>query len=106
MNEARKYDPSELLDEKPKGSGPVLQEKQKGHEIMPLGGNVYAEVSLFKGKTYVGIRKWFQAENGNWYRTKNGLQIDSIEMLGLLTQATKLMAFIQKEEENPWREEK
>lgn len=87
--------------------GPIEQELEKGHALLSLGYSTYAEVSTFKGKQYASIRRWFQADDGIWYRTKNGLNMYASEMLALLANAPELIAFIEnemtkKEDERTW----
>jgi hypothetical protein len=66
--------------------------------MLPLGQEVYAEVSRFKGKTYASIRRWFKADDGSWYRTKNGLNMLKSEMLAVLENSAALVDFIQSAE--------
>jgi hypothetical protein len=105
MSDTRFVKDEELLTEKPKLAGPIMQERAKGHKLLAVGHETYAEVSLFKGKVYVGIRRWFLADDGSWYRTKNGLNMKSDEMLNVLAMAEKIMAFIQTEEQAPYNGE-
>ena len=95
-------DQEELHDERPKNLGPTSQEARKGHTILNLGDDLYAEVSKFKGRTYASIRRWFQADDGKWYRTKNGLNITMSVMTSLLDKAKILESFYAKEAEHPW----
>jgi hypothetical protein len=78
-------------------TGPEAQERKAGHVLLPVAGDVHAEVSLYNGKVYFSIRRWFQADDGKWYRTKNGLHLKYDDMIEVLTQATKLCEFGTKE---------
>lgn len=84
-------------------AGPLEQEAKKGNKLLPLGCNTYAEVSKFKGKTYGSVRRWFQADDGVWYRTKNGLNMPIRDMLAVLENMTALVDFLEttKPEEEP-----
>jgi len=76
-------------------TGPMEQEAKKGHVLLPLGSDTYAEVSEFKGKTYGSVRRWFMADDGVWYRTKNGLNMVLTEMLSVLSNAPALVDFLE-----------
>jgi hypothetical protein len=76
-------------------SAPVQQEKAAGNALLDLGHDVYAEVSTYKGRVYASLRRWFQADDGKWYRTKNGLHIKADEMIDILAQFEPLVKFLQ-----------
>lgn len=78
-------------------TGPEAQERKAGHALMHVSGDVNAEVSLYNGKVYFSVRRWFQGDDGKWYRTKNGLHLRFDEMIEVLAQAEKVMAFGVKE---------
>ena len=80
-------------------TGPQEQERKAGHALMHVSGDVHAEVSLFNGKTYFSVRRWFRADDGKYYRTKNGLHLKYDEMLEVLAQSEQVLAFGQKEAE-------
>jgi len=75
-------------------TGPMEQEAKKGHVLLPLGHDTYAEVSEFKGKVYGSIRRWFMADDGVWYRTKNGLNMYATELLAVLENSAALIDFL------------
>jgi hypothetical protein len=78
-------------------TGPEAQERKSGRVLLAVSGDVHAEVSLYNGKVYFSVRRWFQADDGKWYRTKNGLHLKYDDMLEVLAQAEKVLAFGQKE---------
>lgn len=73
--------------------------------LLDLGNDVYAEVSEYRGKTYVSIRKWFKADDEKWYRTKNGLHLRYDDMIDVLVNvdAKGLIDYVQRKarEVNP-----
>lgn len=78
-------------------NGPIEQEQALGHELLELVENeMYAEVSLYNGKMYVSVRRWFQADDGKYYRTKNGLHLRYDTMIEVLARNAELIAFVQK----------
>jgi hypothetical protein len=84
-----------------------MQELKKGHNLLHLGGDLYLEVQEFKGKTYGAIRRWFKADNGAWYRTKNGLHMLAADLRGFLSfmhDSTDVDVFMADEIANPWKE--
>ena len=85
--------------------GPIEQEQKKGHKLLSLGHDTYAEVSSFKGKTYVGIRRWFQADDGTWYRTKNGINMVLAEFKEVLGNMAALNDFLDAEAKKPYSDE-
>jgi hypothetical protein len=85
----------------------IRQEAQVGHHIEHLGGDVFLEVSKFKGKTYAGIRRWFEADDGKAYRTKNGLNMGAEDMKQLfehLSENDATVIFLAGEIANPWED--
>lgn len=45
-------------------------------EVMQLGKDIFVTVSEFKGKQYVGIRKYYQnGGQGDWLPGKNGISM-------------------------------
>ena len=82
--------------------GPIKQEAKKGHKLLALGHETYAEVSTFKGKTYGSIRRWFQADDGKWYRTKNGINMVLTELTEVLDNMAALPDFLAQEAEEPY----
>ena len=88
-----------------KQAGPIEQEAKKGHKLMALGHDTYAEVSTFKGKTYGSIRRWFQADDGNWYRTKNGINMVLNELLDIINDPSDVIDFLTTEGEHPYDNE-
>lgn len=77
--------------------GPLEQEAKNGHKLLALGHDTYAETSMFKGKAYGSIRRWFRADDGVWYRTKNGLQMMLSELQAILENAPALEEFLRTE---------
>lgn len=96
----------ELLDERPKGDAPVLQEKRKGHSLLKVGKDTYVEVSKFRSKVYAQIRVWFEADDGTWYRTKKGinLEVGAFKKLFRELNVEVLLGFVESEEADPWEE--
>ena len=86
-------------------AGPIEQEAKKGHKLLSLDHDTYAEVSMFKGKVYVGIRRWFQADDGTWYRTKNGINMVATEFNEVLENMLTLHDFIAAESVKPYSDE-
>ena len=42
---------------------------------MENGELLRASVSTFKGKTYIGIRRWWKDDSGEWKPGKNGINV-------------------------------
>lgn len=61
---------------------------------LDLGNGIKAEVSEYNGRLYASVRKWYQADDGNWYRTKNGLHLRVEDMLEVLAHYDELVQFI------------
>jgi len=80
-------------------SGPIEQERALDKQLLKLSKDVYAEVSWYNGHVFVGVRRWFLADDGKWYRTKNGLHLRYDDMLDVLAQSDLLIAFMQKREQ-------
>jgi hypothetical protein len=99
MSDERGY---EEFDAPPDDAGPVAQERAKGHALLGIGHDVYVEVSTFKGKTYASMRRWFQADDGAWYRTKNGLSMEATFMHEFMSKAPIIGAFIEDEAKHPF----
>ena len=74
-------------------TGPQLQEKKVGNELLDLGNDVHAEASVYNGNTYASIRRWFRADDGKWYRTKNGLHIKLEHMTEVLAHMEEIIPF-------------
>jgi Transcriptional Coactivator p15 (PC4). len=86
---------------------PVRQEAERGHKIMWLGGDLYLEVSAFHGKTYAAIRRWFKADDGRWYRTKNGLHMTAEDLRAFLSyvrDTPDVDVFMADEIASPWED--
>jgi hypothetical protein len=85
------------------------QEAKKGHRMMWLGGDVYLEVSAYRGKTYAAVRRWFKADDGQWYRTKNGLHMLAEELKKLMEYLSEdgitVAAFMAEEVKSPWEDQ-
>jgi len=76
---------------------PIMeQEEKKGHNVLPITENICAEISEFKGKTYVAIRKWWMA-GGIWYRSNNGLNVDPDTFNDIVAMMDDIDNFIQDE---------
>jgi len=88
---------------------PIQQEAKKGHNVKHVGGDVYLEVSSFRGKTYAGLRRWFQADDGKAYRTKSGINMPIEDMSRLIEtiikDGTSVMAFMATEARDPWSDD-
>lgn len=99
-------DGEELHDQRPKGAGPILQERKKGHELLQVGKDTFVEVSKFKGKVYASIRVWFQTDEGEWMRTKKGitLEVGAYKKLFGELDVTGMLAFVETQEADPWEE--
>jgi hypothetical protein len=83
---------------------PMAQEPK----LISLGADVYGETSEYNGKTYVSIRRWFKADDGKWYRTKNGLHLrydDMIEVLAHMPEFTAQVVEAQRKGEVSTEEE-
>jgi len=74
----------------------VKQEREKGHAVYKVVDDIYCETSTFKGKDYASLRRWFKADDGEWYRTKNGLTILKEHMLTLMGSVDELLEFINE----------
>ncbi len=75
---------------------PVEQERKVGNELLPLGNDIFAEVSTYKGRTFGSVRRWFQADDGRWYRTKNGLHVHLEDLVEVVAQCDALSRFLVK----------
>jgi len=84
---------------------PVEQEAARGHRLLALGDDAYAEVSCFNGRVSASMRRWFKADDGKWYRTKNGLSLPIDAMLALLNRADEVTDFVSAEADNPWEDQ-
>lgn len=49
---------------------------EKNFEIVE---GVFCEVSDFRGKKRVDIRRWYQDKDGEWQRTRKGINLDMEE---------------------------
>jgi hypothetical protein len=102
------YEDEPLFNEKPKGSGPIAQEKRKGHNLMKIGtADAFVEVSKFKGKVYAQFRFWFRsADDGTWYRTKKGVNLEVSAFKDFVHQLVKnadaMLTFVESEEADPY----
>jgi len=76
-------------------STPKEQEARVSNELLDLGNDIYAEVSVYNGKTFASIRRWFQADDGKWYRTKNGLHVRLDAMIEVFAHMEELVKFVQ-----------
>lgn len=65
--------------------------------MLELTEDIKVEVAKFKGKTYASIRRWFLADDGEWYRTKNGLSLPIDDMVKLLGMSEEIRAYIEEE---------
>jgi len=74
--------------------------EQVGENLIELSADVYGEVSTHNGRVYVNIRRWFRADDGNWYRTKNGLHLRYSDMMEVLGLCEPLINFVQKRAEH------
>ena len=70
--------------------------EQMGENLLELSANVNGEVSVYNGKVYATLRRWFQADDGNWYRTKNGLHLKYSDMMEVLAGYELLVNFFQQ----------
>lgn len=86
-------------------SGPIAQEKRRGHNLFSLGADTYGEVTRFKGKVYASVRRWFQADDGKWYRTKNGLNLPIDDFGNLILKMDDFKSFLLTEEQNPYEDD-
>lgn len=86
-------------------SGPIEQEARKGRKLFQLTADTFAEVSKYRGKVYVSVRRWFQADDQKWYRTKNGLNLPIDDFGNFFLKADDLKAFVLEEEQHPWEDE-
>ena len=75
----------------------VEQEAKKDGTLLQVTDEICAEVSEFKGKIYVGIRKWFIGNDGEWHRTKNGLNIPLLEFTKLEQNFGDISEFVKGE---------
>lgn len=84
------------INESERTSVPIKQEAARGNALLDLGCDVHAEVSLYNGKTFASVRRWFQADDGKWYRTKNGLHLRYDDMVEVLAHFEELIRFMQE----------
>ena len=76
----------------------VEQEKANGVELFPVTENLIVQVSEFKGKKRIDIRKWFwDQENGKFFRSKKGLNITTEEWDDLISQVDDVGQFVQQQ---------
>ena len=73
---------------------PVVEQEEG--RVLNVVDDVYMETSEFKGKQYASIRRWFKADDGKWYRTKNGLSILKSNMELLLSKAPELLEYMNE----------
>lgn len=76
------------------GNPVVEQEKEKGHDVFPVTEKIFAEVSEFRGKMYIGIREWFKADDGTWYRTKKGINFTLEDYEDFVAQIEDITEFV------------
>ena len=73
------------------------QEAKNGNTLLQVTDEICAEVSEFRGKLYVGLRKWFVSNDGEWHRTKNGLNIPVSEFAKVMKNVPDLQKFVDDE---------
>jgi len=70
--------------------------EQVGESLLELSADVYAEVSVHNGRIYASVRRWFRADDGEWYRTKNGLHLRYSDIMEVLACYELLVSFFQQ----------
>ncbi len=83
---------------------PVELEAKKGHALLSLGNDVYAEVTKYRGRVYVALRRWWKNDEGRWARM-HGLSVSADAFKEIVAQAPKLTSFVLKELEAPYESE-
>jgi hypothetical protein len=85
--------------------GPKELEARKGHKLFEFSSEVFGEVSRFKGRVYVSIRRWYRDDENGWMRTKNGINLESGRFKELLAQTENFTKFMLEELKNPYESE-
>lgn len=76
----------------------VQQEAAKGVKLFPVTENLLVQVSEFKGKKRVDIRKWFKGENTEeFFRSKKGLNITTEEWDDFAAQVGDIDKFVREQ---------
>ncbi|MHA1302158.1 MAG: transcriptional coactivator p15/PC4 family protein [Candidatus Heimdallarchaeaceae archaeon] len=75
----------------------VEQAAQEGIKLFGVTENICCEVSTYQGKTKVDLRKWFQAENKMFFRTKMGIKMTKDEWDDFIVQIGEIDKFVQEQ---------
>jgi len=75
----------------------VEQEATNKVKLFGVTENICCEVSTYQGKTKVDIRRWFQAENKLFFRTKIGIKMTKDEWNDLIAQIEDIDQFVQEQ---------
>lgn len=75
----------------------VEQEAKNGVKVFGITENLIAQVSMWNNKKRVDIRRWFQGEDGNFYRSKKGLNITTDEWDDMVAQIDELDQFVREQ---------
>ena len=74
----------------------VKQEAKTGKNMFALTSNLCAEVTPFKGITYIAIRYWYKTDSG-WLRKKNGISMSADDFNILSSQIDEIRNFVNEE---------
>lgn len=67
--------------------------------MIDIGPDTKVDVSEFKGKWYVEIRKWYQTEDGEWARTQKGINMPLETWNVLMSKLDEVTALIKEKVE-------
>lgn len=71
--------------------------ENKDVKIYAVGSNIGVQISEFKGKKRIDIRKWWKNQETNkWLRSKNGLNILLDEWDYFVSNIKEIDAFVRK----------
>jgi hypothetical protein len=64
--------------------------------MIDIGPDTKVEVSEFKGKWYVEIRKWYQDDKGEWARTQKGINMPLETWNVMMSKLDEITAMIKE----------
>lgn len=80
------------------GHAIVEQEKKAGVSLFGVTETICVQVSEFKGKMRVDIRKWWQnKEDNKFYRSPKGLNITTDEWDDFVAQIGEIDSFVREQ---------
>ena len=73
----------------------VAQASKEGVKLYGVTENICCEVSTYQGRTKIDLRKWFQADNKLFFRTKMGIKMTKDEWNDFIVQVDDIDQFVQ-----------